>query len=392
MDSGKGASFPGLSDDRMKILHITLHYVDGWGYQDNLLPQSQVAAGHEVVVATDSGHLPDGLRASILAKGNRYRDGGVLVRRFRTGFCTRDSALTCCGLAAILEEEAPDLVFHHGLHLPTLIVASRYRKKHPASVLMVDSHADPFNASRIRLWRWFYARGVLRLLVKRAGKWVDRFYGVTPLRCSFLETEYRVPSDKIALLPLAGAPGIFLDHTETDAQIRASFSIPETAFLMVSGGKMGRNKGTDRIVEAWRQLKLRHPEVELLLFGSLEKDFQVPEGVHLVGWCDLKKTYSILKVADVAVWPLLHTTLVEDSLSCGTPVIVKDSGNVAHYKAVGAGVFLERGDVAEIIRAVETILEEKDAFRDRLLAVKERYSYASVAKQIEADYQSLRMK
>jgi len=374
----------------MKILHITLHYIDGWGYQDNLLPQYQRAAGHEVVIVTDTGHLPEPVRASILAKGDRYVEEGILVRKFRTSLCTRDSALTSCGLSAILEEEAPDLVFHHGLHLATLPVASRYRKSHPGSVLVVDSHADPFNASRNRLWRLLYARGVLRLLVKGPGKQVDRYYGVSPLRCSFLETEYRVPGDRIALLPLAGDPRILGEITETDAQIRTVYGIPGEAFLLVSGGKMGPTKGTDRIIEAWRLLKRRHTEVELLLFGSLEAGFQIPEDVRFAGWCDRKKTCSILKVADVAVWPLLHTSLVEDALSCGTPVIVKDSGNVSHYKAAGAGVFLETGDTEEIVNAVETIMQADDAFRDRLHADRYRYSYESVAAQIEADYQHLR--
>lgn len=374
----------------MKILHITLHYIDGWGYQDNLLPRYQRDAGHEVVVATDTGHLPDSVRTSILAKGDRYVEDGILVRKFRTALCTRDSALASCGLAAILEEEAPDLVFHHGLHLATLPAASRYRKSHPGSVLMVDSHADPFNASRNRLWRALYARGVLRLLVKGPGKRVDRYYGVSPLRCSFLETEYRVPGDRIALLPLAGDTRVLGEIRETDAQIRAAFGIPAKAFLLVSGGKMGPAKGTDRIIEAWRLLKRRHPEVELLLFGAPEAGFQIPEDVRFAGWCDRKETCSLLKAADAAVWPLLHTSLVEDALACGTPVIVKDSGNVSHYKAAGAGVFLETGDTGEIVSAVETLLQAGDAFRTRLQADRYRYSYASVAAQMEADCQQLR--
>ena len=370
----------------MKILHISLHYIDGWGYQDNLLPLYQVDAGHDVVVAADWEHLPAGQRKSIEEKGDRYPDDGVMVRRFHTSLCTSDSALCCQGLMKILEEESPDLVFHHGIHFPTLLVASRYRRRHPDSVLMADSHADPFNVSRNRIWRKFYSEGLLRLLVRKTRKQVDRYYGVTPLRCEFLETEFRVPKEKIALLPLAGDSRFLQEIPENIAEIRATYSIPDRAFLLVTGGRMGRSKGTDRVIDAWQRLRERFPDMELLLFGSLEPGFQVPEGVHLLGWCDRVTTCAVLKMADVAVWPLFHTTLVEDALVYGTPVIVKDSGNVSHHKAAGVCVTLETGDTGEIVDAVRTILEEKSVIHSKLQSYSHLCSYEQVVSRIGADY------
>jgi len=373
----------------MKILHITLHYLDGWGYQDNLLPRYQSASGHEVVVATDKSHLPEIIREEVLAKGDRYRDNGVLVRKFVTHLCTSDSALLCTGLQRILEEEAPDLVFHHGMHLPTLSVAVRYRKRHPGSILMVDSHADPFNISRNGLWRSLYSKGVLRAWVRRKGGLVDVFYGVSPLRCGFLHSEYGVPSEKVSLLPLGWDSRFLQAVPETPSEIRRTFGVPEKAFLLVSGGKMGISKGTDRLVEAWGRLRLRHPRVELLLFGSFEPGFVVPDGVHQVGWCDRRETFRILKMADAALWPLLHSTLVEDALACGTPVVLKSSGNVSHYQEDGLGVFMENGSVPEIVEAVEHLMERPDEVRSRIEAAKGKYSYERIAAIVDNDCQCL---
>ncbi len=374
----------------MKIVHITLHYLDGWGYQDNLLPLYQQRSGASVTVVADNGHFPHsmtpGERQAILDKGDDYMDGPVRVRRIKTALTSRDSALVCSGLGRILREEEPDLIFHHGLHMPTLWSACHYARRHPRCVLMADSHADPFNASRHRLWRALYGRFLLRLLIRTAGRRVDRFYGVTPLRCDYMISEYGVPADKVRLLPLAGDDrGLSVDP----ASARRSFGIPEDTFLVVSGGRMGPRKGTDRLVQAWQRLHPSHPGLELLLFGVLEEPFPLPEGVRSIGWCDRGKTLSILSMADVAVWPLFHTTMVEDAIVCGTPVIVKDSGNVSHYKEDGLGLFLETASVEEIIAALERMLLEAPSFRARVEAGRKKYTYASLVTQLEKDYREL---
>ena len=161
----------------MKVVHITLHYLDSWGYQDNLLPLYQHSFGASVTVVSDNGHFPHSMapeeRQAILDKGNDYMDGPVRVRKIRTALTSRDSALVCFGLGRILREEEPDLIFHHGFHLPTFWVACRYARRHPRCVLMADSHADPFNASRHRLWRALYGRLVLRMLIWTAGRFLQ---------------------------------------------------------------------------------------------------------------------------------------------------------------------------------------------------------------------------
>ena len=374
----------------MKIVHITLHYLDGWGYQDNLLPLYQQRAGHRVTVLADNGHFPQSMplqeRQAIVDKGDDYMDGTVHVRKFGTALTSRDSALLCSGLGRLLQEEAPDLIFHHGLHLPTLLVACRHARRNPRCVLMVDSHADPINASKNRFWRALYGRFLLRMLVHTAGREVDRFYGVTPLRCAYLMSEYSVPADKVRLLPLAGDDrGLSVDAVSA----RRSFGIPEDAFLIVSGGRMGPDKGTDRLVQAWQRLRPACPGLELLLFGTFEEAVSLPEGVRSIGWCDREKTLSILSMADVAVWPLLHTTLVEDAIVCGTPIIVKDSGNVSHYKEEGFGLFLETATVDEIASALKRMAGEAPAFRARVEAGRKRYTYAGLVDQLEKDCQAL---
>ena len=125
------------------------------------------------------------------------------------------------------------------------------------------------------------------------------------------------------------------------------------------------------------------------MFGSMEDSFPLPDGVRTLGWCDREKTLSILSMADVAVWPLFHTTLVEDAIVCGTPIIVKDSGNVSHYKEDGFGLFLKTASADEITAALERMIREAPSFRARVEERRNKYTYAGLVDRLETDYQEL---
>ena len=76
---------------------------------------------------------------------------------------------------------------------------------------------------------------------------------------------------------------------------------------------------------------------------------------------------------------------MEDAIVCGTPVIVKDSGNVSHYKEDGLGLFLETGSVDEIAGALERMIREAPSFCARVEACRKRYTYAALVAQLEKD-------
>ena len=372
----------------MKIVHITLHYRDGWGYQDNLLPLYQQKAGNDVVVISDINHLPERDRVSILAKGRKYYDGNLKIYRINCYGNTGNTSLFCSGLYKILKEEKPDLIFHHGVNSSTLVVSCVYKKRNRNTILFVDSHTDYINMSKNKIWRICYEKVWLSLVCKLITLLVDKYYGVSILRREYLHQTYRIPVNKTGFLPLGGDTDMVESIIGNRAFLRNEFSIPEDDFVIVSGGKMGVSKGTISLIDAYIDIRKDNANCTLVLFGEMDSTVEDAvkgkDGIISIGWCDRKKTISLLKISDVAVWPLLHTTLIEDAIACGIPLIVKKSGNVAHYEKEECGIFLKHGDANEIKDALYKIRDTK--YKENAQKASRKYSYHSIVKVINDDY------
>lgn len=214
---------------------------------------------------------------------------------------------------------------------------------------------------------------------------VSCFYGVSRLRCDFLHDVYGVNNKKIDILPL----GFDLDQIENISSdkryLRLKYGIPLESFVIISGGKMGKSKGTDLLIR-YLESHSNH-NMHLVLFGKFEDDqtFELAKqtnNVSIEGWYERKKTLELLKLSDLAVWPLLHTTLIEDAVACSIPLIVKQSGNVEHL-ICGNGIAVDNGTYAELEKSINSVYSNYKPFLDNAILIKEKYSYKIIANMIE---------
>jgi len=375
----------------MKIVHITENHIDGWGYQENLLPLYQKRAGHDVAVISDNDHLRyiqnPALAREIIGRGREYEWDGIRIYKIKTYLTTTTDALFCRGVYKILEKEKPDVIFHHNVNISTLTVAARYRRRHPRVTLYADNHADWINESKNRLWHFFYCKCLIPLQVGRIGDKVKYYIGVSPLRCRYLEEVYKVPKEKIRFLPIGCDTEQADQVTEERAGLRARFHLPEDAFVVVSGGKMDRSKGTLELKAACEEMRQAGLDLRLVLFGKRDKELDAAvEGkdwIRCLDWCNRETTMSLLKLADVACWPWLHTTLIEDAVAAGTPIVVKWSDNVSHFVQEKPGVFLQRGDCEELVSALKEIAQHPALYRERVGIAREKYSYRTLVRVLE---------
>lgn len=379
----------------MKIVHISESYIEGWGYQENLLPLYQKLAGHEVVVVSNNNHLVDiknrpELIAQIMDKGNEYWCDGIKIYKIKTFLnISSNASFICYGLYKILEKEKPDMIFHHNLNTSSLTVAARYKDKHPKVKLYVDNHADWINESKNRLWHALFYDIIIPLQVKCLGNRVDNYIGVSPLRCKYLKEVFKVPEKKIRFLPI-GCDTIGTQQvTKNREQLRKQYHIQDDSFVVVSGGKLDRSKGTLVLIEACNSLKEKISNLRLVLFGKIDEEVmkaaQFHDWITMEGWCDRKKTLSLLKMADVACWPWLHTTLIEDAVATGTPLVVKMSDNVSHFAKEHAGIFLKCGDYQELINAILDINANSSKYRESILNARQKFSYTTLVKLLEEE-------
>lgn len=380
----------------MKIAHICISdpYVDNWGYQSNLLPHYLQLEGVENYVITSANNLPHYLKReeanAIMAKGANYDIDGVHIRRIRTSELT-SSLLVCYGLNKALERIGPDAIFHHNFNCTSFPIAAKYAREHGVA-LMVDNHADEINMTQHKLWVWLYYKFLIRLSCRFHQKQIYKAYGVTHARCDFIRDYYGVKKEKIDFLPI-GADVDMSDKIKPKGDVRKQYDFKNDEFIVVSGGKMGTYKGTDHLIRAVEELKVQHPHLRLVLFGSFEDETskrmaEDSGAVNYFGWCNRIKTLELLKMADVACWPIHHTTLIEDAVSVCTPVINRKTGTSEHL-IDGNGVWLESGSVEEVKEALLQMInqtsQQKKEMQDACLKMRDAISYHTVAKKVVND-------
>ena len=294
------------------------------------------------------------------------------------------------GLFVTLCKIKPDLIFHHDVTIPSIMKCILYKLLNPSVKIVVDNHADSINESKNKVWKFVY-NNFTKFGVKFIQSHINIFYGVTPARCDYLKETFGVSPSKIKLLPI-GSDTDKADNIDCCIkELKQKYNIPEDSIVIVSGGKMGVDKGTIELINAFESLKKAYPSLILLLFGRFTDEetklkAERIKNVYIHGWCDRQKTFELLKLSDVACWPYLHTTLIEDAIACGIPLVIKKSGNTIH-SVNGNGLLLKNGNQNELYDAINIIISsnEHGKYRSKSLEFKRKFSYDNLAKQIYED-------
>ena len=375
----------------MKIVHLCISapYIDNWGYQENLLPNYLNTDSVENFVVACKNVYPTYLQKNqikaIQAKGDIYQIEGVKIYRISCSKITTTFIIPY-GLKQVLKQIKPDVIFHHGINSSSLLIASLYAK-HNKCLIMADNHADDLNISRNRFWNIIYHKILVRYTIRFFCDNVQKFYGVTNARCRFLSEYYKINQSKIDFLPIGAdikkALGL---ATKEDLRRKYGFNISDK--ILISGGKMGVEKGTDKLISAVNSLNKDKIDIKLVLFGKFEDQYteKLARGhdyIYNFGWCDRKKTLELLKLADIACWPVHHTTLIEDSISVLTPLMLRKTSTTEHL--IRNNGFWINGDLVQLLhlfwsdKCLESTLRE--GCEDMCL----RLSYSTLAKKIITD-------
>lgn len=370
-----------------------INYLDGWGYQDNLLPEYMSRAGHDVVVVASANHFPSFLskeeKKRILAKGTNYYVNKVHVYRIKTKLSTSNYNFYCSGLLEILKKENPDVIFHHGLNCSSMMISWKYICDHKNVKFFIDNHSDRINESKCKIWNVIIKKIILTPCTKLINSKVTRYYGVTPGRCDYLLDSYSVDPNKVTLLPIGSDTDTIDKLNSSTSLLRDKYNIPNNSFVIVSGGKMGKDKGTVSLINAFKVFSKGRNNYRLILFGNYndtetENLAKNTSNVLIFGWCDRKKSLELLKLSNIACWPIHHTTLIEDAVGCSLPLIVRKTSNTSHIIR-GNGEFVRNGSVEELIAAFNKITANFKDYKKVAIEMHEKFSYTNIVKQIERD-------
>ena len=379
---------------KQKVVHLCLScfYIDNYSYQENILPKYHKKLGYDVTVIASLVSFDAEGKYCLLPTTGEYicKDGYKVIRMdYRRWpsrrFCKRFRFYT--STYALLEKENPDILFIHGTSFGDASQVRKYLKKHLQVKAYADSHTDWINSGRNFLSLQILHKIAWRHYTRMLLPYLQKVYGVLPIRCDFLEKVYGVPGNMVELLPLGvDDDAVPQNREQVRARVRKDLGIREDDILIVTGGKIDAQKRIHYLMKAVNELE--DVRVRLLIFGTVAGDFKaefehhLSGKIHFVGWCNPSQIMDYMVSADIACFPGTHSILWEQAVGLSLPCIFRDWEGMHHVDVNGNCIFLNDDCSDAIKEAIRQMLEPSNYVlmrqRAALAALNFLYSRISV--------------
>ncbi len=195
---------------------------------------------------------------------------------------------------------------------------------------------------------------------------------------------FRMPSDRVVTVPLAASSDF------------APAAVPRgNYFLFV--GTIEPRKNITRFVEAWREVRKRHP-VELVLAGRQRSDFpRIIEqpGLTIRGPVDDAELPALYSAALAVVYPSLYEGFglpVLEAMQCGALVVASRDPAILEVSG-DAAVSIDAEDTGALAQALSEICEAPEKFeplRARAIERSRLFSWRSTAERTREVYAEAR--
>ncbi len=378
----------------MRVVHLCLgaFFIDGYSYQENLLPKYHVKQGHDVTVIASLETFDKEGRRTVLPSPSSYRDKNgfdVIRLAYKKPYRWNRLFRHFVGLQNAIESVAPDIIFIHGACFGDTPIIRRYIKKHPSTKLFVDSHADWINSAK----NWLSLNILHPIIWRHYSKVIEPYmikcFGVTPMRCRFLKEMYHVNPEIIEYLPLGVDDEMIpKDKDSVRNNIRNEFGVNKTDFLILTGGKIDKLKNTHVLLNAFD--KLNNPHVHIVICGVLtpemeylKEKIEANRNIHYLGWCNAEKVIDCMIASDLACFPGTHSTLWEQAVGVGIPAIFKRWPEMEHVNINGNCKFVKGEDDDELMTIIDSLLftEEYRKMQELASDASHSFLYSEISKK-----------
>lgn len=336
----------------MKIVHIAPNapYNDYWGYQENLLPKYHKKMGHDVTLIITNLMHNDGKIVATDCNDYLLNDGVRVIRLKKKKYCHRviTNLNSKLEVFELLNDIHPDFIFYHGLVSTTIFDVIKYKKKvNPSCCIVQDNHLDYYNnSSSGKVHGKWISQMFYRYINRLSVPYVSKVYGVTPWRKKYAETYFQIPNCKTDVL-IMGADNEKIDFVNRNAirrRIRIKNSVSDNDFLIVTGGKIDKEKKIHYLMEACHGLE----NVKLLIFGQVKDDIKGEfdklltenNNIIYVGWIDSDEVYDYFFAADLVIFPGTHSVLWGQACASKVPCVFERWEGMDHVNNGGNSDFV----------------------------------------------------
>ncbi|MFA5935553.1 MAG: glycosyltransferase family 1 protein [Patescibacteria group bacterium] len=179
---------------------------------------------------------------------------------------------------------------------------------------------------------------------------------------------------------------------------------PQSRYLLYIGSAYP-HKGLDLLLDAWKDLELQHPELRLKIAGAEDvfmrrlKDDVRHRKLPRIDFLDYVKEedlYDLYRDAAAFVFPSRFEGFglpPLEAIQAGCPVVCSDAAALPEVLGPDAAFFFQSGSRTDILRAIETVLRDPVAAREKtaraLPSLRARHDWKATAERTLAIYQSL---
>lgn len=377
----------------MKIVHIAPNspYNDYWGYQDNLLPKYQRKLGHDVTVIITNKMHKDGKIVEIPPAVYELDDGVKIIRLKYKQYIhpVVTGVFSDLDVYDLLNDIQPDFIFYHGLVSYTIIGVTKYIKKNPKCKMVEDNHMDYNIGNKTNTLKEKAIRSWLRFLNRKSIKYVTKVYGVTPWRKQYAEDYFKIPANKTDVLIMGADDEKMHIEKRMDLrkEVRDKYRIEPDDFLIVTGGKIDKNKKIDVLMQACKELG----NVKLLIFGNVENDIhkkfeelKKSKNIIYIGWIKSDEVYKYFYAADLVFFPGQHSVLWEQACASKVPCVFEKWDGMEHVNNGGNSDFVYPVNAENVKEKIKELRYTDKYYRMKQIAMTEKtdiYLYSRIAEK-----------
>lgn len=316
----------------MRILHLCLacFYIDGYNYQENILPRIDRENGNEVLVIASTETYVNNLELGYVEPGEYTTFDGIHVIRIPyenliSKTLTR-KIRKYKGLYEQIEKFRPDVIMSHDLCFSSVTDVVKYKKHNPEIKFYADTHTASYNSGKSWISLYILHRLIYKYAIRRTIPYLEKYFYIGISEKKFSVKNYSVPESIMEYFPLGG---VLLSETEYERfrqEKRRELGIAENELLFLHSGKLETRKRTEELISAFRQVKSL--KAKMVVIGSIPEgrksileELLCGERIAYLGWKDADELKAYLCAADLYCQPGSVSATLQQAICCYCPVM-----------------------------------------------------------------------
>ena len=227
----------------------------------------------------------------------------------------------------------------------------------------------------------------------------NKFYGVSKACSKWLEHFGIISAGEFYNAVNITEIDMLKNNTEVD--ILQEFQIPNDVFIITFTGRLVREKGVEKLIEAFKMVLHRHSGLHLCIAGDgelyAELRDKATENIHILGKLSFPQVINLLKQTSIYVLPTDYPegfpTSVLEAAACKCYIITTSAGGSKELIISDRfGKILKKNTIEEICESIVDIISDEDerldAGRNVYDRVVEMFTWDATANKIICSLES----